>query len=143
LASAAIFGLYSYLGRSYAQRLGSAAANSISFLLGGGFAFLLLPAFRVPIWQVTSGNILPLLYLSIFVTGLAYYAYLRGLSLLPPAAGSAAFFAKPALSALLAWFVLGEQLVWWKLAGIAVIIAGMTQTVSGKGKLPDRQSPPA
>lgn len=134
LASAAVFGLYSYLGRSYAQRLGSATANSISFLLGGGLVFLLLPLFGAPMWQITAKNIFPMLYLGIFVTGIAYYAYLRGLSLLSPAAGSATFFAKPALATILAWIILGEPLSWWKWAGIAVIILGMMQTMSGKDK---------
>jgi drug/metabolite transporter (DMT)-like permease len=140
LASAAVFGLYSYLGRSYAQRLGSATANSISFILGGGVVFLLLPLFGAPMWQITTENLLPMLYLGIFVTGVAYYAYLRGLSLLPPAAGSATFFAKPALATILAWIILGEPMNWWKWVGIAIIVIGMMQTMNGK-KQDSQQSP--
>ncbi len=141
LASAAVFGLYSYLGRGYAQRLGSATANSISFILGGALVFLLLPLFGAPMWQITTANLLPMLYLGIFVTGLAYFAYLRGLSLLTPAAGSATFFAKPALATILAWAFLGEPLSWWKWAGIAVIILGMLQTMGGKkAKFQSRKS---
>ena len=132
LLSAAVFGLYTYLGRGYAQRLGSATANSISFILGGIVVFLLLPVFGAPMWQITSSNLLPMLYLGVFVTGVAYFAYLRGLSLLSPAAGSATFFAKPALATLLAWIFLGESLSWWKWAGICVIILGMMQTIQRK-----------
>lgn len=135
LISALVFGLYSYLGRSYAQRLGSATANSISFVLGGALVFLMLPFFGAPMWQVTAKNLWPLLYLGVFVTGIAYYAYLRGLSLLTPAAGSATFFAKPALATLLAWVILDEPLSWWKWAGILVIILGMMQTMDLKPKV--------
>lgn len=125
LSSAALFGLYTVAGKNLTVRLGSLTVNSISFLFGGAINWLLVLINHQSLWQVTSENYLKLIYLGVFVTGLAYYAFFNGLALLNTTAGSSVFFAKPVFASILAWIFLEESITWNKFVGIIIILLAM------------------
>lgn len=125
ISSAAIFGLYTVTGKNLTMRLGSLSVNSFSFLFGGTINFIWLFMNKQPIWQVTGDNYIRLLYLGIFVTGLAYYSFFTGLSMLNTTAGSSVFFAKPVFASILAWIFLADPITWNKALGIIIILLAM------------------
>ncbi len=125
LSAAALFGLYTVAGKNLTVRLGSLTVNSISFLFGGAINWLWVLLNNQSFWQVTNDNYLKLIYLGIFVTGIAYYAFFNGLALLNTTAGSSVFFAKPVFASILAWAFLGEAITWNKSVGIIIILIAM------------------
>lgn len=133
LGAAAVWGVYTVLGKAYTARYGSVVVNALSFVLGGITIIAALPLLGIRVSQIATENWLALAYLSILVTGFAYYAFFQGLSYLEASAGASVFFAKPVFASLLAWAILGEPLTGTKLAGIGLILAAMT-LVTGRPK---------
>ncbi|MDD4694381.1 MAG: EamA family transporter [Firmicutes bacterium] len=125
LSAAILFGFYTVSGKNSTKRLGSLVVNSFSFIFGGSINWIFLAINNEPLWQVTSDNWLKLLYLGIFVTGIAYYAYFTGLSSLNTTAGSSVFFVKPVFASILAWIFLSEAITWNKAIGIVIILLAM------------------
>lgn len=79
--AALTFGIYTVLGKKITIRVGSLTMNSLSFIFGSIILIPFLLFQRQPVFFINI-NILPqMLYLSIFVTGLAYYTYFKGLAL--------------------------------------------------------------
>ncbi|MBQ5728507.1 MAG: DMT family transporter, partial [Mailhella sp.] len=83
-----------------------------------------LPLFaEIPFMQgYTSGNILTVLYICIFVTGGGYACYFMGMERTSPMQGSLVFFFKPILAPLLAMVALGESISWNMWCGIGLIL---------------------
>jgi drug/metabolite transporter (DMT)-like permease len=125
LSAAVLFGLYTVAGKDLTMRLGSLVVNSFSFTAGGIINWSLLALKSEPLWQVAGDNWLRLLYLGVFVTGLAYFAYFTGLSHLDTTAGSSVFFVKPVFASILAWIFLSEPITWNKAVGIVIILLAM------------------
>lgn len=130
LGAAALFGLYTVAGKNLTVKLGSLTVNSISFLFGGAVNWLFLFVNNQSVWQINANNYLRLLYLGVFVTGLAYYAFFTGLSVLDTTAGSSVFFAKPVFASILAWIFLDEPITWNKAVGIVIILIAMRFVMS-------------
>lgn len=130
LSSAALFGLYTLAGKNLTLRLGSFTVNSVSFMFGGIINWLLVIINNESIWQVTPDNYLRLIYLGIFVTGLAYFAFFNGLSKLNTTAGSSVFFIKPVFASILALVFLQEPITWNKAVGIIIILVAMRFVMS-------------
>lgn len=125
LLSALTFGAYTVLAKKISMRTGSLAMNSLSFILGSVFLIPVLLFKRLPVFSM-SFNIWPqMIYLTVFVTGLAYYSYFKGLALTDTSLGSMVFFIKPLLASLLAAISLGEKLTWGLLFGTLTVLASI------------------
>lgn len=125
IIAAVLFGLYTVLGRQLTHKIGSLKMNTFSF---AGGALLLTPTLFLINFQIsllTPSSVLKLLYLGVVVTGIAYLAYFKGLSLTRSAAGSLVFFLKPVLATLFAFIFLGEKITFFQLAGTLFIMAGV------------------
>ncbi len=142
LLSAATFALYAVLGKKLCARYSGLAVTSFSCVAASAEMLLLmtlshaapvaealrsagLPMFaEIPFLQgYTSGNILTVLYICIFVTGGGYACYFMGMERTSPMQGSLVFFFKPILAPLLAMFILGESISWNMWCGIGLILA--------------------
>ena len=141
LLSAATFALYAVLGKKLCARYSglavtafSCAAASLEMLTlmalshAGSVAAALksagLPMFaEIPFFQgYTSGNILTVLYICVFVTGGGYACYFMGMERTSPMQGSLVFFFKPILAPLLAMVLLGEHIALNMWIGIGLIL---------------------
>lgn len=121
------FGLYSAMGKLRVGKIGGMAQNSISFLLGSFVMLVILIVMQKPIIAgVTADNILLVLYVGIFVTGIGYYCFVKAIELSSPSTASIAFFIKPALALILAYIILGEAITANKVVGVIIIICAST-----------------
>lgn len=108
--AALTFGLYTVAGKNIATRIGSLAMNSLCFIFGSLSLMPLLLIKDIPLFSFDPVIWPQIIYLTVFVTGLAYYSYFRGLSMVDTSLGSMVFFVKPLLASFLAAVVLGEKL---------------------------------
>jgi len=125
LASAIIFGLYTVLGRRTSVKIGSLKMNSYSSITG---SLVLLPFMLImgmPVLNFNYSAIPEVLYLSVAVTGIAYFTYFKGLSIIGASKGSLVFFLKPVLASIIAVVFIGEKLTVYLFLGILMIMAGI------------------
>jgi len=134
---------YFLLVREYLKKYNGLIVSSI-MIMGGSMGFLLFAPFSSALgWGeslaffrtlTTFGWILAL-YLGIVTVGLGYYFLYTGLAKTGISSGMMVFFIKPALVALLAHFVQGQQLSIW--IGFGIILATSSILVVGiAGKTP-------
>lgn len=124
--AAVAYGLYTVIGGRVSSRIGSLKMNAYSFIIGSLFLLPLLLSFHIPVATFDVTGIWQVLYLSVFVTGLAYLAYFKGLAVVGASKGSLIFFAKPVLASLIAIIFLRERPTLYLFAGTFLIIAGIT-----------------
>lgn len=125
VASAMLFALYGVVGTSRVAKYGGFILNSFSFLMG---VLMMLPVMLLCGAPVLAGvnrsNVLIVLYMGVFVSGLGYLCYLSAMKETSAIETSAVFFIKPALAPLLASAVLGDIIGLNLVYGIALIVAG-------------------
>jgi drug/metabolite transporter (DMT)-like permease len=133
--SALTFGLYTAWGKRRIAKIGGMTQNALSFLFGcaGLLVFMLLTG--IPVFKGVSMETTPmLLYLGIFVTGLGYYFYLEAIKLAGPSMASIAFFLKPIIAPVLAFFVLCEPITKNLVLGVCFILLGSYINIAGSLK---------
>jgi drug/metabolite transporter (DMT)-like permease len=123
--SAISFGFYTVLGKRISVRTGSLRMNAWAFTTGSLVLLAFLAITKRPIARFDPSIVGWVAYLSVFVTGLAYLAYFKGLSIAGAGRGSLVFFLKPVLATALAFAFLGERVGPVVYAGIALILAGI------------------
>lgn len=126
LLSAILYGLYTVLGGKVSKKIGSLKMNSYSFLLGSLTLLPFLIIFKVPIIKFDYSATFHILYLSLFVTGIAYLTYFLGLTLTGASKGSLVFFLKPVLASIFSVIILGEGITSSFVLGTVLIIFGIT-----------------
>jgi len=129
LISAVIFGLYTVIGRKISISMGSLKMNSYSFIVGSLIMLPFLFIFKIPVITFDYSGIYQVIYLGVFVTGLAYYTYFRGLNALGSSKGSLVFFLKPALASFIAIIFLKESLTPNLFIGTLLVITGIVVAV--------------
>ncbi|MCX5057052.1 DMT family transporter [Streptomyces sp. NBC_00201] len=127
IAAACCFGSYSAVLRRKPAELGGAAFLFTMFLLGDA---MLLPAFGVSLavqggFQPTAGTVLPLLYVGIASSAVAFFAWNRAIALVGPARAGAVYHLQPVCVALLSRAVLGETLGPARLLCMSLIVGGV------------------
>lgn len=123
--SAISFGFYTVLGKRISVRTGSLRMNAWAFTTGSLILLVFLAVTKRPIARFDPSIVGWVAYLSVFVTGLAYLAYFKGLSIAGAGKGSLVFFLKPVLATALAFAFLGERVGPIVYAGIALILVGI------------------
>ncbi len=111
ILAAVSFALYTVLSKRQVKTHGSIVFNSVSFF-GGALilaAFTLIQGGSLS-FTPNPGNLMLLLYLGIFVTGIAYYLFFQALKKIPASVGASFFFLKPVIAGLLAFLILGERM---------------------------------
>ncbi|ABB15988.1 DMT family transporter [Carboxydothermus hydrogenoformans] len=125
ILAAVTYGLYTVLGKRFSQKTDSVIMNSFSFILGSVFLLPIILLKHYPLFSLQPKAILPMAYLTFFVTGLAYYTYFLGLTNISAGNGSMVFFIKPVLASFFAWAILGEKITFEFIAGTMVILLGI------------------
>lgn len=126
LLSALLYGLYTVLGGKVSSKIGSLKMNAYSFLLGSLVLLPFLIFFKLPVFKFDYSATFQILYLSLFVTGIAYLTYFVGLTLTGASKGSLVFFLKPVLASIFSVFILGERITINLVFGTILIIFGIT-----------------
>lgn len=127
IAAACCFGSYSALLRRRPAELGGSAFLFTTFLLGTA---LLLPAQAVSLtlqggFTPASGTVLPLLYVGIASSAIAFFAWNKAIALVGPARAGIVYYLQPVCVALLSWALLGEATSWAQGACMALILGGV------------------
>lgn len=84
--------------------------------------FIIILVTGKPVVAGVSDNILLVLYVGIFVTGLGYFCYFMAIKASDASTGSLAFFLKPAIAPVMAVIFLKETILWNTYVGIAFIL---------------------
>ena len=143
LSSAALFALYSVLGKKRAARLGGIAITSLCSLFGGAELLLILLLGRtgagsafftrlglalyadVPLISTLSAESLPwLLYLGVVNTGLGFVFHMLAMEKTSAQTASLVFFLKPMLAPLFALLFLHEEILLNVWLGILCFLIG-------------------
>lgn len=125
LISAVLYGLYTVVGRKASSRIGSLKMNSYSFLIGSTLLLPFLYIYNVPVFRFDYSATIQVVYLSVFVTGIAYLTYFMGLTHTGAGSGSLVFFLKPVLASIFAIIFLGEHISLNLVSGTVFIITGI------------------
>lgn len=126
LLSAILYGLYTVLGGKVSSKIGSLKMNAYSFLLGSLALLPILVFCKIPVLKFDYSVTFQIIYLSIFVTGIAYLTYFMGLTLTGASKGSLVFFLKPVLASIFSVIILGEKISTNFIFGTILIIFGIT-----------------
>ncbi|MFD7456300.1 DMT family transporter [Streptomyces sp. NPDC059868] len=127
IAAACCFGSYSALLRRKPAELGGTAFLFTTFLIG---AALLLPAQGVSLavqggFTPTAGTVLPLLYVGIASSAVAFFAWNRAIALVGPSRAGVVYYLQPVCVALLSWALLGEATGWPQFLCMGLILGGV------------------
>ncbi len=123
LIGAAAFGLYTVMGKKATDQVGIFVQTSFSFIEGSiVLAVINLIIGRPIIAGINMDNILPVLYVSVFVTGLGYLFYFIAIKYSNAVTGSVTFFIKPAIAPILAVLILHESIYWNSIVGIILVL---------------------
>lgn len=129
LCCAVIGGFYLVLVKQYIQRYGAIRMTTYTFALGCPVLFILvgvawgtwvdpLTLFDRPTVQWAS-----IIALGVWNTCIGFILWLWGLANVPDTArGNYLFFLKPVIAAILAYFILGDEITLFQLLAIAVIV---------------------
>lgn len=119
------FGLYTVLGKLKTEGVSSITMISLSSILGSLFYVPILIIYKIPVFYIPPSTILKVLYLSVFLSGVAYITYMEALKILTASKGAMVFFLKPVLASFLAVVFLGETLSAKTIIGMVLVLAGI------------------
>ena len=93
------FSIYIVLCRKYTKHLGASIQTTGSFFLGSIVLLAVLLISRQDIIpEMSAENVLVMLYIGLFVTGIGYWSYFRAMEKGGTIMASLAFFIKPVLT---------------------------------------------
>ena len=133
LLSAFFFALSICIAKRMIPRYGAMVLMGFSALFG---SIMLLPVALLRLEGI-EGLVeasVPVLYVALFGTALAYALYYYGLTHISANKGAMTFFLKPVLASFLAVLLLGEEINAWMLGGTALILAGLVLMVLNPGR---------
>ncbi|MCX3059161.1 DMT family transporter [Streptomyces beihaiensis] len=127
VAGAVCFGSYSALLRRRPRELQGAAFLFATFVLG---AAMLAPAYAASVavqggFEVRPGTVGPLLYVGVFSSAIAFFAWNKAIALVGAARAGVVYYLQPVCVALLSYGVLGESMGWTRLVCMALILGGV------------------
>lgn len=130
IGSGGLFAIYSVFGKASARRgLHATTVMLYTFAVAGVLLFLVQGTLALP--AITAATWLGLLVLAGGPTLGGYGLYTASLAYLPGATASLITTLEPALTALLAWLLLGETLTPMQLLGGALIVSGVMALSAG------------
>ncbi|WP_018591152.1 DMT family transporter [Terrisporobacter glycolicus] len=148
LLAAITFALYGVLGKKSTSKFGGEVVTCFSFILGSIEMLILilighipsvshlLTSFRldnfanVPLFTgYNMDNILSVIYVYVFVTGLGYASYFKSMEETSANTASLVFFFKPVLSPILAFIFIKEFIPMNMIVGIVFIVVGSIFTI--------------
>ena len=137
LIAAMLFSFYVVLMQKVNKKYGNLTTTALTIIFGTIVFYIFLLFRGVRIFDgINSGNILLLLYIGIFCSGIAYLSYFKGMLLTSVNTGSIVFFLKPVISTVLAMIILSEKISGTFLLGASIIVVSSILLVYSRKKLP-------
>ena len=131
--SAITFAFYNVLMRKTTGKFGNLVAFTIVVIFGTiGLGIFCLFAGIPWFTGISTGNILPLLYLGVLGSGITFVSYYKGMELTSTNVGSIVFFFKPIQGTIYAMIILNERLTMGFIVGASLIIMGSVLMIYGK-----------
>ncbi|MFG2297142.1 DMT family transporter [Streptomyces sp. NPDC048603] len=126
-AAALSFASYSALLKRKPAEISGLAFLLTTFVLG---ALMLAPAYAVSLavqggFEVTAGTAGPLLYVGVFSSAVAFFAWNKAVSLIGAARAGVVYYLQPVCVALLSFLLLGEQTGPVQLFCMGLILGGV------------------
>ncbi|WP_326590693.1 DMT family transporter [Streptomyces sp. NBC_01294] len=126
-AAALSFATYSALLRRKPAELGGLAFLITTFVLG---ALMLAPVYAVSVsvqggFEVTAGTVGPLLYVGVFSSAVAFFAWNKAISVIGAARAGIVYYLQPVCVAGLGFLLLGEHTGPAQLLCMALILGGV------------------
>ncbi|MFI8965635.1 DMT family transporter [Streptomyces sp. NPDC053493] len=126
-AAALSFASYSALLKRKPAEIDQLAFLFTTFVLG---ALMLAPAYALSLavqggFPVSAGTVGPLLYVGVFSSAVAFFAWNRAIALIGAARAGAVYYLQPVCVALLSYVLLGERLGLLGVACMALILGGV------------------
>lgn len=127
VAAALCFGSYSALLRRRPAELGGLAFLFCTFVLG---ALMLAPVYGVSLavqggFEARPGTVGPLLYVGVFSSAVAFFAWNKAISLIGAARAGVLYYLQPVCVALLSYAVLGERTGPLQILCMVLILGGV------------------
>ncbi|MEB8343484.1 DMT family transporter [Streptomyces endophyticus] len=127
VAAAGCFGSYSALLRRKPRELGGVAFLFATFVLG---TLMLLPVYAASVavqggFEVRAGTALPLLYVGVVSSAVAFLAWNKAIALVGAARAGVVYYLQPVCVAALSYVVLGESMGWAQVGCMALILGGV------------------
>ncbi len=123
--SAAVFGLYSALGKRRIGKLGGMTQTALSFVLGSLMLLVIMLIWGMtPLPKLTAGEIPMLLYIGIGITGVGYLAYFKAIEYSDASTASVVFFMKPVFVPIFAFLLASENIPLAMMIGIVFMLCG-------------------
>lgn len=119
------FGLYTVLGKLKSEGISSITMICISSIFGSLMYVPILLWKGIPLFCIPQGTFLKILYLGVFLSGVAYITYMEALKILSASKGAMVFFLKPVIASMLAVVFLDESLSFKTAAGTLLVLAGV------------------
>ncbi|MCZ0989170.1 EamA family transporter [Streptomyces diastatochromogenes] len=128
IAASCCFAAYSALLRRRPAELDGTAFLFTTFLVG---TVLLLPVQAASLatqgaFHPTPGTLLPLLYVGVASSAVAFFAWGKAIALIGAARAGIVYYLQPLCVAVLSWALLGENTSWPQLLCMALILGGVT-----------------
>ncbi|OEJ63045.1 hypothetical protein BGM19_14475 [Streptomyces agglomeratus] len=135
LAAAVCFASYSALLRRKPAGIGGPAFLFATFVLG---ALMLLPAYAVSLvlqggFEPTAGTVGPLVYVGVFSSAVAFFAWNRAIALIGAARAGVVYYLQPVCVALLSFALLGETTGPTQIVCMVLILGGV-MLGAGRGR---------
>ncbi|HWQ30953.1 MAG TPA: EamA family transporter, partial [Negativicutes bacterium] len=119
------FGLYTVLGKLKSEGVSSITMICLSSIFGSLLYVPILLFNGIPLFEIPQGSLFRILYLGVFLSGIAYITYMEALKLLTASKGAMVFFLKPVVASILAMIFLGEVISGKTVAGMLLVLVGI------------------
>lgn len=120
------FGLYTVLGKLKSEGISSITMICLSSIFGSLMYIPVLLWKSIPLFYIPQGAFMKILYLGVFLSGIAYITYMEALKILTASKGAMVFFLKPVVASILAVAFLGESLSIKTVAGMLLVLVGVS-----------------
>jgi len=125
LASGFCWAVNAILGKKTSERLGGLRTTVWSMILGAVELLLLRLVLPTQIWPHGTGSWALILYLAIFPTAIAFFAWFESMRLIPLSLLNVMQYLSPPFTILLAWTLLGERIYAEAWFGIPLTLLGV------------------
>ncbi|MCK8676806.1 DMT family transporter [Streptomyces lichenis] len=143
-AATVCFASYSALLKRRPAELGGPAFLFATFVLG---TLMLLPAYAASLalqggFTPSTGTVGPLVYVGVFSSALAFFAWNKAIALVGAARAGAVYYLQPVCVALLSWVLLGEAVGVREALCLGLILGGVVLgTAAGEGRTAAGEGP--
>lgn len=125
ILAALTFSTYTILTKKFMTKLSGVIQSGISFVIGSVILMVALIVCGIEVWGgMSTANIGNMLYISVIVTGLGYWAYFGAIKNGGPQTAALSFLIKPILTPFAAFVIIGEPFTSDIFIAVVLVVIG-------------------